>query len=251
LIVLVVGFDYALRGYRQQSSTAIGVLALLATAAIYIPALLPGYWLLTSGALDVGTIAASASLETWSEHLYTPIIQALDGWLPGWALLLAGALALVAGLGLIDRALPDMPPPQQLSSRMQRVLSSPVALFALGIVVTSCTLSVSVSLSLLVPLAARGVIHPRHSVPYIMGANIATFLDTLMAALLIGGSASFTVVLVEMVSVSVLSCGVLLSGYCWFERLLLRAQAAVTRHSYALAVFIGTMVAIPLLLLLA
>ena len=49
LIVLVVGFFYYLRGYRRAASVAIGVLALLTTAAIYLPAMALGYWALTSG----------------------------------------------------------------------------------------------------------------------------------------------------------------------------------------------------------
>src|SRR5512138_530428 len=48
-IVLFVGFLYYLRGHQRSASISIGVLALLTTAAIYLPALAVGYWLLTSG----------------------------------------------------------------------------------------------------------------------------------------------------------------------------------------------------------
>ena len=59
-----------------------------------------------------------------------------------------------------------------------RVAYRPWFMFAVGLGVTVLTLSVSVSLSLLVPLAARGYIRRENVVPYILGANITTFVDT-------------------------------------------------------------------------
>src|SRR5512145_451456 len=48
-IVLFVGFLYYLRGHRRTVSISIGVLALLTTVAIYLPAMGLGYWILVSG----------------------------------------------------------------------------------------------------------------------------------------------------------------------------------------------------------
>ena len=54
-----------------------------------------------------------------------------------------------------------------------------------GALVTLLTLSVSVSLSVLVPLNHRGYVRRENVIPYIMGAGITTFVDTLLAALLL------------------------------------------------------------------
>ena len=62
-----------------------------------------------------------------------------------------------------------------------RLLYRPLVTFALGLAVTTLTMSVSVSLSVLVPLSARGYIRRENVIPYIMGANITTFVDTLVA----------------------------------------------------------------------
>ena len=47
-------------------------------------------------------------------------------------------------------------------------------MFALGCLAALLTLSVSVALTLLVPLAAKGYVDRREAMPYIMGANITT-----------------------------------------------------------------------------
>jgi hypothetical protein len=248
-IVLLTGFLYTMRGYRQETSIATGVLALLTTAAIYLPALGPGYWLLTSGVLRTWQVETAAPLESWLDHLMVPIVHMLEGWLPGWAFLGCGLLVLLVGFSLIDQALPTITPEHRASLHIARLVNNPIALFLLGAAITSVTLSVSVSLSLLVPLSAKRLIQPRHMLPYIMGANVTTFIDTLVAALIIGGPAAFTIVLVEMVSVTVLSLVVLLCCYRHFERMVLALQAQITRTSVSLALFVGAMLLLPVLLL--
>jgi Na+/phosphate symporter len=62
-------------------------------------------------------------------------------------------------------------------------------------------MSVSVSLSILVPLSDRGFIRRENLIPYILGANITTFIDTLLASVLLDNPLAFTIVLVQMVSI--------------------------------------------------
>ncbi len=83
-----------------------------------------------------------------------------------------------------------------------------------------------------------------------MGANITTFIDTLVAALINGGPAAFTIVLVEMISVALLSLLVLLLGYRPFERTILRLQETIIRSNRTLGAFLCVMLVIPLVLLL-
>ena len=83
-------------------------------------------------------------------------------------------------------------------------------MFLLGSAVTVVSMSVSVSPGLLVPLSARGYVRRENVIPYIMGANITTFVDTLVASVLMNKPESFTIVLVEMLSVSIVSLIVLM-----------------------------------------
>src|SRR3972149_2909455 len=52
LIVLAVGLIYSLRGHDRRGALAMGLLSLVVTAAVYVPALAVGYWLLQNRAFD-------------------------------------------------------------------------------------------------------------------------------------------------------------------------------------------------------
>ncbi len=250
LIVLGVGFLYYLRGHRRAASIAIGVQALIATAAIYLPAMAIGLWILTSGLVQTIHAEADAPLRSVFDWLYDPVLAAIDTLgVPGWAQFGAGVVALLIAFALLDRALPQVDPESNAFSRIGRLVYRPMVMFALGMAVTSITMSVSVSLSILVPLSVRGLVRRENTLPYIMGANITTFIDTLVAALIVGGAAAFTIVLVEMVSVAILSLIVIVFFYHWFQRSILRLQNAIVRHRTTLAIFLGIMFLIPAVLL--
>ncbi len=251
-IVLLAGWLYHLRGHPQQASISAGMLALLTTLAIYLPALIPGSWLLTSGVLDSWhpAILATTESQSWLDQVSTPLLHILDAWLPGWALLGCGLLLLLAAFSVIDRALPSLGSRRGVVARLERVMVYPLAMFLLGAAFTSVTLSVSVSLTLLVPLAARGIMQPRHMLPYIMGANVATFIDTLLAALVVGGSAAFIIVFIEMASVLLLSLGILVLCYRHFEWLILGLQEWILQRHDRQMLFLAIMALMPVLLLL-
>jgi sodium-dependent phosphate cotransporter len=71
--------------------------------------------------------------------------------------------------------------------------------------VATLTLSVSVALTVLVPLAAKGYVKRDEALPYIMGANITTLADTLVAAMILGNPVAVQIVLAEAIAVSVVS----------------------------------------------
>ncbi|WP_322489950.1 hypothetical protein [Chloroflexus sp.] len=248
-IVLFVGFLYYLRGHRRAASVSIGVLALLTTAAIYLPALALGYWLLSSQWVGIISASANSPLSSVIDLAVDPIVAILVSILPEWSLLIVGALALLGAFSLLDRAIPDIPGGQTVFSRAGQLLYRPWAMFLLGAAITSFTLSVSVSLSMLVPLTVRGIIRRENALPYIMGANITTFIDTLVAALIVGGAAAFTIVLVEMLCVTFFSLLVLLVFYRPFARALLGLQEWIVSSTPRLIGFLGVMLIVPLLLL--
>jgi solute carrier family 34 (sodium-dependent phosphate cotransporter) len=251
LIVLFVGFLYYLRGHQRSSSISIGVLALLTTAAIYLPALPLGYWLLTSKVFAGLQVSPTTPVSSALDVIYGPILDLIKAWaLPGWLVFGLGIGALLLAFSLLDRALPQISAERSSFKRIGRLVYRPMAMFLLGCVVTSATLSVSVSLSILVPLSAKGLVRRENTLPYIMGANITTFIDTLVAALINGGPAAFTIVLVEMISVATLSLLVLLVCYRPFERAILRLQEAIIRNNRTLGAFLCIMLIIPVILLL-
>jgi Na+/phosphate symporter len=250
-IVLFVGFIYYLRGHQRSASVAIGVLALLTTAAIYLPALALGYWLLASDLLSSLQVSADTPLASLIDQIYGPILELLRHWgAPGWLEFLAGIGSLLLAFNLLDRALPEISAERSSFQRIGQLVYRPTAMFLLGAAVTSVTLSVSVSLSILVPLSAKGLVRRENTLPYIMGANITTFIDTLVAALIQGGPRAFTIVMVEMVSVTILSLLVLILCYRPFERAILRLQELIIRNNRTLGAFLCTMLIVPIGLLL-
>ena len=111
-------------------------------------------------------------------------------------------------------------------------------------------MSVSVSVSLLVPLSTRGYIRRENAIPYIMGANITTFIDTLVASLFMNNPASLTIVLVEMLSVSSVSLLIMGLMYRPYERQILTLANRITATRRGFSLFMILMVGVPIMLLL-
>jgi sodium-dependent phosphate cotransporter len=103
---------------------------------------------------------------------------------------------------------------------------------------------------LLVPLSARGYIRRENVIPYIMGANITTFIDTLVASLFMNNPASFTIVLVELLSVTIVSLLIMIFIYRFYERQILNAANRITATRRGFSLFMILMVGVPIVLLL-
>jgi Na+/phosphate symporter len=156
----------------------------------------------------------------------------------------------VGSFSIFDRALPRLNPNQGRFRQIADIIYRPRVMFLLGIAVTCMTLSVSVSLGLLVPISAKGYVRRENIIPYVMGANVSTFIDTLFVALMVGEPGAMGIVLAQMISVSVISLVVLGFFYRRYRRLLEGALEAATRSRRAFFVFLGVTMAVPLLFLL-
>jgi hypothetical protein len=100
-----------------------------------------------------------------------------------------------------------------------------------------------------VPLALKGYVRRDSVIPYVMGANIATWIDTLLAALLLDSPQAFTIVLTEMVAGAAVSLTVLLLFYGPYTRFILGAAHAVSSSRRNLVLFLGCFFAMPAVLL--
>jgi Na+/phosphate symporter len=249
-IVLFVGFLYHLRGHRRVASIAVGVLAFIVTATIYLPALALGYVILTNGWFDGIRFGTPAALDSFIDLLFGPIVAWLEATLPYWAIFVVGVGVLLAAFRVFDMVLPQVDAEQSPLGNVGNAVYRPWVMFGVGALFTSITLSVSVSLTLLVPLATRGYIRRENIVPYIMGANITTFVDTLLASLLLSSPRAFTIVLVEVATVSFFSLLILSLTYRPYQRGVNQLLQRILDNNRSLAVFVLLTVGIPLLLLL-
>jgi sodium-dependent phosphate cotransporter len=249
MIVLLVGFAYTLRGSHRESSLGAGIISLLVTQTIYIPALTVGYLLLTQGWFNDLQMTTPQGTTSMLDRVLDPAIAGLTTSLPPIGLFLVGFGLMLVSFWLFDRSLPEFGLRQSSLGQVNRLLYRPFVSFAMGAVLTALTMSVSVSLGLLVPLSARGYIRQENAIPYIMGANITTFIDTLLAAALLANPMAIGVVLVQMLSVALVSLVILVAGFSAYERLLSNLASTIADRQGWLGVYLAATLLIPIALL--
>ncbi len=249
LVVLLVGFIAYLDGRRNPDGIYVGVVALLTTATIYAPATALGVALLRSGVLDGAEGSVPAGWGDLAGAISAPLVEPLDERLTVVVLFLLGVSALLAAFWVFDRVLPNLDPPSPRIERLSRRFASPRAMFLFGALLTSVTMSVALSVTILVPLTLKGVVRRTAIVPYIMGANITTFVDTLFAATLVPTPLAVPVVLAQVGAVTAISAAVLLVGYGPYSRLVLAAAHVTVANRRWLVALLAAMGGLPLLLL--
>ena len=248
-LILSVGFLRYRRGRGYADAVYIGLIAFIVTGTIYIPAMALGGWALGQGWLEGSSSLPVMQISSGLETLYGPAVAAAKEHLPRAALFLLGAGLLWGSFHLFDAALPQIEAGKGPWRRVGRLLRNRYAMFALGLLVTALTLSVAVSVTLLIPLSLKGYLGRRQVVPYIMGANISTFVDTFVASLLLAPGAP-AIVLAVALSVSVVTGLVLVLLYRPYQRLVVALAHGATRSSGALALSLLILFLIPLALLL-
>jgi sodium-dependent phosphate cotransporter len=249
-IVLFIGFLYVLRGRDRTTSLSMGLLSLLVTITTYLPSLLLGMIILKTGMLDWIQLRSGALLVSVVDRVVEPVAGVAVSLLPSWSVFLVGLGVIWFSFNLFDKCLPQTALKESHVGWMSRLVYRPWVMFALGALVTLISMSVSLSLAILVPLSARGYVRRENVIPYIMGANITTFVDTLLAAVLLDNAWSFTIVSVQMVSITVVSIVILAIGYRRYEPAMLRLVASMTASNRDLALFMAIIFAVPILLLL-
>jgi Na+/phosphate symporter len=249
-IILFIGFIYVLRGRSRSTSLSMGLLSFTVTGTLQVGSLIIGTLLISSGWLSRFDFGQGVALVAVTDLIFDPISHFLQSFLPTWALFLVGLGIILLTFNLFDRCLPEMTIKESQVGRVSRLVYQPLIMFLLGSAVTLVSMSVSVSLSILVPLSHRGFVRRENVIPYIMGANITTFIDTLLAAVLLNNHAAVSVVLAEMLGVALSALLILLIAFKAYERSSLRFVNWVTEKNLNLALFMLTIFAVPLILVL-
>jgi solute carrier family 34 (sodium-dependent phosphate cotransporter) len=262
-IVLLTGFLYSMKHTKatiasgagdgssngsRSASIGIGIQAMTMTAIVYLPGMLIGYALIRAGWLDGLDLHAAGKLDAVLGKLWGPIVDVTAANVPGWSLFLIGLGAILVSFNLIDRVLPQVSSAATATKRAAW-LKHPWTMFFLGCIVATLTLSVSVALTVLVPLAAKGLVKREEALPYIMGANITTLADTLVVAMLQPTPDAAQVVLAEAIGVTIVSLLILAFVYKPVQRSVLRLDDYLVSSNRRLAVFVGALFLMPIALL--
>jgi hypothetical protein len=248
-IVLFIGFIYVLRGHERLTGLSMGLLSFVITAFLHVPGLGLSYLLLANNLTEPISLGGGSTLTSVLDLLYGPFVRFVVQYAPGWLTFVTGAGLVLASFSLIDRSLPQLHLESSQFGAIASVVYRPIVMFLMGLVITALSMSVSISLSLLVPLSARGYIKTENAIAYVMGANVSTFVDTLFVALLLNNPAATEVVLVQMISISIVSLLVLSLFYGPFERLALHITTRAVRKTRILAIFAAAILIIPIILL--
>lgn len=250
MLVLLVGLVYVLRGKQRDLSLNVGLLSLLVTQTIYPPVLFLGFFIISNGWLQSWQVNATHEVQSPFQLFFDPLIIGLQRALPEWAMLPIGFLLVLFSLWLFDRTIPSFHLKESGAGMVQHLLYRPVVTFLIGAAITILTMSVSVSLGLLVPLSVRGYVRRENLIPYILGANITTFIDTLIAAALLGNPNAVTVVLIQMVSVGIISLVILVTSYRYYQRFVERMAEMIGRSPINLVAYVTVIVVFPFLLVI-
>ena len=212
-VVLLTAVIYAFRskngGRKKPLSTA--VMALCTTALIYVPSAIIGALLLNWGPFAGLELQFPAQFADLIDVVYGPLLDRIDEW-PAAVLFIGGLGVLLLSFKAIDSVLPQMDNASMEGPRTAW-LKRKWPMFGLGCLVALVTMSVSVALTLLVPLVAKGYVKREHILPYIMGANITTLGDTMLAAFALNSPATVRIVLAQVIATTIVS--VLILAFCY------------------------------------
>ena len=248
-IVLFVGFILWVTRKRSADGLYIGVVALVTAFTLWLPVLPIGVLILNQGWFDSIEVGTPGAITSFVDVAYDPIVERISDMLPTILVFVVGIATLLAAFAVFDRALPNLEQPSLRVESIRDRLHHPLAMFGLGLVITAMTLSVSISLTLLIPLSLKGYIRRDAIIPYVMGANI-TWVDTLVASLLLDTPRAFTIVFTEMVVGSNLPVRPSSSYTKPYSAAIIATANRVTHSKTGFAAFMAVILVVPLLLFL-
>jgi len=185
----------------------------------------------------------------WSKDLLGDL--GLEENFLGTAMVILGLLVVLAALTLITRNMKQL-----VADRVERSLNAVLGsgggavAMLVGLVVTIAVQSSSITTSIMVPLAAAGVVTLRNIFPVTLGANVGTTITALLAALASGSVDALTIALVHT-TFNVIGI-LILYPMPSVRAIPLRAaermaDLAVERHTMAVAYVITLFIVIPLI----
>jgi len=71
--------------------------------------------------------------------------------------------------------------------------------FLIGLLLTSLLFSSAITIGLMVPLAVTRLINLKKAIPFLLGAEVGTFTDTLLASLITGNSITISLALIYLI----------------------------------------------------
>ena len=249
-IVFLIGvLDHLHRRHAGlEDSTSMGVLTFLITHSIYIPATVLGFLLLPFLATYMLDPRIMDRLTVQTFELFTPVTDFIIQLLGGWLSIILSILILFLSLKLFAEVVCCLDGNVLRRNLLVFLERKWIAFFA-GMLITMATASVAFSLGIFVPLYNRKVIKKKVMIPYIMGANIGTFSDTLLAGIILETVDGVLVIFILTGLASIVTMMALAAGDTFTEAIEFLQNRIVGSWHLFLA-FMAALILAPLLLIM-
>lgn len=247
IVLLIGGLEFLRkRRFSLRRATGLGVLTFLVTLSIYVPATALGYLALPALRPRLAGLTRAIGVEfrplTTFEGVTESVLE-ITGPVVGF---LASLALLFACIDLFDRLLGRVDTETLRLHFFTRLRQRWVS-FGIGLLVTGLTTSVAFSLGVIVPLYNREYVTRREIVPYILGANVGTLLDTLVVGVVLGSEPAFGAVLTLIGAGLVVTLGALIGFGPYFDAVA-GVQDRLDSDRRLFAVFLALLVAVPVAL---
>lgn len=279
LLMFVIGFATLLKGRNIPQSFTIGILEFFTTLSMAATSLLM-YLLFfqhkTWGVALTQHFSTYTGYSSLTELVISPLAKSIQSLAGPWLGLAAGLVILGVAMFTFDKffafvsldATEKDPSHHTIltrwwhrmrfqwkmkhSGRITRWMHdylkfSPLA-FLLGALVTGVTLSVAISVALIIPFYAYGLMNERSAIAYIVAANITTFVDTFAVAILTQ-HAEITATVIGIIAATAITGGIFLLLFRYYARLIKYFAAAIASRPWAILAFIIVAILFPFPLL--
>jgi sodium-dependent phosphate cotransporter len=248
-IVVVVGaLDYLQKDrYAIQEAVSLGLLTFLVTHSVYLPVTAVGYLAQPVLGEPFRAVGDGIALGVRPLGWFEPVTAAVTA-LVGPALAFGLAVALLFGsMHLFDRLLGRVDT-ETIREYVFAHFEQPWLSFAIGLAVTMLTTSVAFSLGVIVPLYNRGYVERAELLPYVLGANLGTLLDTLVVAIVLE-TAVGTATVLFLLAVATLLTLLALLFHRRYAAVVERVHGRLVDDRRAFVAFLASLVLAPLALL--
>lgn len=248
-ILVIIGLVEYFRGESDLiDSTSVAFLTFLLTYLVFIPGTFVSYLIINSDFVNLLQFKLNPEVIAGVNSLFNPGTSFLIDLLGNEISFFASIGVLYFGLYLFDKAFQNLEVEKAKSSWINYLMRNPYFSFALGASITFAAQSVSLSLGIIVPLYLKGYLQRRDLIPYIMGANLATFSDTLLVAIILSNVLAVQVVLSVILGNLIITI-IALIFYRKFHDFIVNSMNFLMTNKSALIVFNLLILIIPIILL--
>ncbi|MFC3958982.1 sodium:phosphate symporter [Halovivax cerinus] len=248
VVVFIGGFDYVNEEIESlRESMSLGILTVLLTHSIYLPAMVLGFLAMPRIRRADGHGHLFPDFEAPVPDVFSVLTDGLIATVGAGVAFLVAIGCILVSLRSFDHVL-DRVDKERLRRRYISTLQDKWLSFGLGLVVTGLTTSVAFSLGVIVPLYNRGHVKRGEIVPFVLGANLGTLVDTLVVAVALNTSVGVLTVLTVLASGTVTSA-LALAYYAPYSRAIDGVQNRIIgNRSYFLGVLLSLLL-VPILLI--